>query len=458
MTKFIYIGISTVYFWYFIYILLFYILLTVGCIFRIYSRFIESEKERVLDYVNSEALPGIAIIIPFYNISFEELEKTISNALEVDYPHKQVILVNDGSTGAVMTELIEKFELQEYFDFLGPSNHLNTKPVKTLYLSKNIPELQLVDKENGGKADAANAGINFSRSPYFVLLDDDTMLEKDALLKMIRPFLMNESLVGLGATIRVLNGAKLTRGKVETVDFPKEYLGRLQVIEYLRGFMYGRVGWEMLGGALIISGAFGLFEKKTVVEVGGLSIDTIAEDFELTMKLFDYGKKRKQKKTLLFLPDPVAYTIVPTTQKELSNQRARWHQGLFEVLLKYKHMLLNPRYGLIGILGLPYMWLVELLGPLVEFFGYIVFIFGAFLGFIPLKAMLIFVLLAFGVTSLITLVSILLEGSTFRKYRKYSQMAQLFAFALIENFGFRQVLVFWRLKGFYRFFKKSKQW
>ena len=443
-------------FWYFLVVNSFYALLILLSIPGIYIRFKETSLEDVTDLLSSESLPSIAVIMPAFNESATILP-SIEGVLDVSYPTKEVVVVNDGSTDDTLEKIKEAFDLVETVSFYPQV--LKTAPIRRLYRSKKYPELLVVDKENGGsKSDANNAGINMTMARYFVVIDADTILEKDTLLRMVRPFFEHPQTVGQGGTLRILNGCSYEKGHIIKYDLPKQFLPAVQVTEYLRAFLYGRLGWNHLGGALIISGAFGQFDRKTVLEMGGYDAESSGEDFELTLHLNMHQRKKGLKDAILFVPDPVAWTLVPDTYQKLSKQRARWHQGLIETLAAYKPMFLNPKYGLTGMVGYTYMVFGEMLEPLCEGLGYI-FIVGGFLtGYVSSHVALLLFAIAIGLTAVLSMISTIMEVTTFRRYRYFSQFFKLFFYAIFENFGVRQCSVWWRIRGFWQYFREEKRW
>lgn len=441
--------------WYFLIVMSFYVVLILVSIPSIYKRFKEVGLEDISMLIKSESLPTISFIIPVYNLKQVAIA-TIYNMIDIEYPMKDIIIVNDGSTDETLDMMIKEFEFVPTLEVF--SQKIRTQKIREVYQSKKLPYLRLINKENGGKNDANNAGINASNSQFFLVIDGDTILEKEALLHMIRPFFVDPDTLAQGGTLRILNGCQVIKGKISQIKIPKKILEGIQVVEYLRAFLYGRMGWNHLGGNMIVSGAFGLFDRKSVIEVGGYDIKSIAEDFEITMKISKYQRDKNRKQSIRFIPDPVAWTIVPSTLKDLGRQRARWHQGLCEVLVKYKRMIFNPKYRLTGLLGVPYMWIGELLEPLVEILGYIVMILGVSLNIFGFSRVLLFLAIAWGYSTFVTIISIILEVTTFRRYNLISQLLKLFVYSILENIGYRQISLWWRVKGFVQYFLKSKVW
>ncbi|MCP5506384.1 MAG: glycosyltransferase family 2 protein [Chlamydiales bacterium] len=422
---------------------------------QIYRRFIELRIEGMDHLLTSEALPPISILVPVHNE-----EKTIIDSvhalIDLAYAKKELILVNDGSTDSSLEIMKKEFELVEVPQLF--SIRVASKPIKKLYRSTLFSNLLLIDKENGGKGDSLNAGMNFASSPLFMAMDSDTVIEKDALLRMIRPFITRKDVVAEGGTIRILNGCKVEKGKILETGIPKNHLAGIQVGEYLRAFLYGRLGWNVLGGNFIVSGAFGLFDREKVIEVGGYQTDTVGEDFEISVRLLHHFRKKNRKCFIGFVPDPVAWTDVPEDLKTLGRQRERWHRGLIDIMWKYRSMIFNPRYGMTGFIAMPYLLFGELLQPIFELLYYFFIIIGLVFGIVPLKYMLLFFGVTMGISFILTISAVTMEMVTFRRYKTFSGVLRLFFYSIIENFGYRQCYLFWKLWAFKKYFRKDLSW
>src|SRR5580765_5366333 len=315
---------------------------------------------------SSTLSPSMSILAPAFN---EEatIEISLRALLALQYPSLEVIVISDGSKDRTVQVLIERFDLVPVKTIY--EQRIKTKPVRSLYRSSTYPSLVVVDKDNGGKADALNVGLSFARGELVCAMDADTLIEADGLQRMIRPFLYETDVVATGGTIRVVNASEVKHGRVVRTSVPTRLLPGVQVVEYLRAFLFGRLGWNRLGGNIIISGAFGLFQRDAVVNAGGYLHDTVGEDMELVLRLKRLSYERAGPGKIAFVPDPVAWTEVPESAKVLGRQRDRWHRGLADVLWRHRRMMFNPRYGTLGLVGFPYFFFVELLGPVVEAFG-----------------------------------------------------------------------------------------
>jgi cellulose synthase/poly-beta-1,6-N-acetylglucosamine synthase-like glycosyltransferase len=390
----------------------------------------------------------ISLVVPAYNES-KSIVTSIKALLQLEYPDFEVIVVNDGSTDDTLEKLIDAFQLYPY-----PEAYRVQVPCRTVratYRSVRYRNLRVVNKENGGcKADASNAGVNICRYPLVAVVDADGVLQRNSLTRAVRPFLENPDTVAAGGAVRIANGCRLRDGFLEEVGLPRNYFALVQVVEYLRSFLFGRMGFEPIGAVLIISGAFGVFKRTTLIEVGGFDPHAIGEDMELIVRMHRKLKLMRRRYHIGFIPDPVCWTDAPERLKDLSSQRTRWHHGLGQALMLNKGLIGNPRGGTVSWLAVPFYVLFELLGPIIEALGVIVFASGAIFGLIAWTDAGILWLLSLSLGFLMSTSAILLEEFSFPMYRKPRELALLYAAALLENFGYRQLTVWWRLKGFVR--------
>jgi cellulose synthase/poly-beta-1,6-N-acetylglucosamine synthase-like glycosyltransferase len=409
------------------------------------------------DRIFSDPLtPSVSLLVPVHN---EELNVVLAvkNLLHLRYPKYEVIVINDGSTDDTLRELIKAFRL---IPVKSLSKHfIPTRPVSAVYYSLDDPSLRVIDKENGGKADTLNAGINFSKYDYFLSVDGDAILEEDALLKIIRPVVEDPSrVVAVGGIVRVANGCRIEKGRVTVPALSRNLLPIFQVIEYLRAFLTGRTGLSTFNGNLIISGAFGLFRKEVAMRVGGYKIDTVGEDMELVTAFHAYLRECHKDYRIVFIGDPVCWTEVPESLKMLSRQRRRWQRGLMEVLSSYKRMLFSPKYGLAGCLAYPFFYFFEGWGVIVEVLGYFVFLVSLILGMGNKDFAVAFfaVSILWGVS--LSLLALILEEMSFRRYRKWSELFRLVVACVLENFGYRQLMTFFRFQGTLDYLQGKSGW
>lgn len=398
----------------------------------------------------------ISIIAPVYNEEKSVIE-SIKSLLSLEYPQYEVIVVNDGSTDKTLRKLIRVFDLKKKKWVFKKS--VETKPIKAIYKSASNPKLIVVDKINGKKADAMNAGLNVSRYPLFCGIDGDSVLEKDALLKMVRPFLEDpEKTVAAGGIIRLSNGTEVRSGQVTKIRMPRNWFARFQILEYLRAFLGGRLGLSMLKSMLIISGAFGLFRKDITLKCGGYRAETIGEDMDLVVRMRKYLHENKTPFRIAYIPDPICWTEAPETLKSLSNQRIRWHRGLIESIMHSKKMLFNPRYGITGLFSMPFYFIFEMIGPLIEVSGYVAFTILIFMGKINHPFAFLFFMLAIVFGILLSTLSVLLGEYSSRRYPRISYVFIITLFSFLENLAYRQFISIIRAKAFLDIIRRKQEW
>lgn len=404
--------------------------------------------------LKSRLLPPVSVLAPAFNES-ATIRESVHAMLGLEYPRLEVIVINDGSQDDTLDILIREFKLyRSSRQLLG---NLRTKTIRAVYKSPDH-SLVVIDKENGGKADSLNAGLNAARTPFVAAVDSDSLLEQDALYYVVAPFLRNENVVAAGGLIRVVNGCDVEHGRVRTVCVPRSMLARFQVVEYFRAFLGGRIAFSVLNSLMLISGAFGLFRRDAVLEVGGFRTSTVGEDMELVVRLHRHYRKQRKPYRIVFVPDPVCWTEVPETFKTLHRQRNRWQRGTVESLGANMEMLFNPRYGSVGMFGFPYFFAVELIGPFVELLGYPLTIAGLAIGVVSWQSALLFFVVSVLLGILLSMSAVLLEEFTLRRYPSLQDVFRLFWAAFAENFGFRQLLMLWRVEGVIDGFRRKQGW
>ena len=394
----------------------------------------------------------LSIIVPAYNEE-STIVPNLKSLMSLKYPQYEVILVNDGSTDKTLEKLIAEFKLIEMKKPLRLV--IKHKLIRKILISLDYPNLTVIDKENGGKTDALNAGINASSYPLFCSIDADSLLEQEGLLRAARLFAEDKKVIATGGIVRVLNGSILEDGMITEVKAPKKAVECFQAVEYTRGFLSGRTAWSLLGNLLIISGAFALFRKDIVQSIGGYR-DTVGEDMDLVVRLHKHSREKKLPYRVLFVPDPVCYTQAPSDFRSLLKQRNRWHRGLIDSLLFSKKMFFNPKYGSIGIFGFPYFLFVEALGPLVEFLGYTLFILFFILGLISWEFALLFFVIAILWGMWINIGSVLLDNILYKRYGGLKDILKLCLFGFFEMLGYRQLITLERLVATFGF--RRKKW
>ena len=316
-----------------------------------------------------------------------------------------------------------------------------------------------MDKDNGGKSDALNAGVWLTDMPLFCAVDSDTVIDRDALLELVGPFLERpETAVASGGVIRVANECSIEDGIVKSVTLPKTGLPGLQVMEYLRAFYSGRLGLNRIKGLILISGAFGLFRTDFVRAIGGYRQDTITEDFDIVVRLHRYLMDEDRTYTVDFVPEPVAWTEVPSTRRVLGRQRRRWYRGMVETVVTNRHMLFNPKYGRVGTVVMPLFVAAETIGPLVEGIGYLVLPLAWYFGFLDVEFVLVFFLLTTGFGVFLSWFGVFSEVWSFNRYDSPGQIFRLLWYGILENLGYRQwkTLVAWQ--GLLEYLKGVDTW
>lgn len=404
----------------------------------------------------SDQAPPIAVIAPAFNEEMTVVE-SVRSLLALHYPTFEVLLVNDGSKDRTLERVIEAFGLKRVGRFIDDS--VSHAEIRGFYANPNLPRLLVIDKENGGKADALNAGINAARSGLFCAIDADSILEPDALLRVVRPFIDHPHLtIAVGGTIRIANGCVIDAGRVTKVRLPRNFLALVQIMEYLRAFLMARLALGQMQALTVISGAFGLFSRQRVVEVGGYSHGTVGEDMELVVKLHRHMRDQGLPYRVDFIAEPVCWTECPEDLGVLGRQRSRWQRGALECFAKHKDMCFNPRYGRIGFVGFGQILLIDVIGPLVEVLGYILVPMLWALQLLALPWLLAFLAATFTFGIFVSTLTLILEEAQLRRFPQARELAVLALIAVMENLGYRQLSNFWRLKGWWQFVRREQGW
>jgi cellulose synthase/poly-beta-1,6-N-acetylglucosamine synthase-like glycosyltransferase len=432
----------------------FYLLLYVISFSEVYTYTRREVFGGYSELFTSNYAPPISVIVPAYN---EEatIAASVRSFLALRYPLFEVIVVNDGSKDRTMKVLMEEFDLQESDQPVRLQ--LETRPIRSVHTSP-AERLTLIDKENGGKSDALNAGICAASHPLVCCIDADIILEEDALLRVARPMIESRKVAAVGGIVRVANGCEVDSGRVVAVKTPREALPNFQIVEYLRSFLAGRTGWSAMNALLIISGAFGLFRRADVIEAGGYLHDTVGEDMEIVTRMHRVLRENDRDYRIAFVPDPVAWTEVPATLRVLRRQRDRWHRGLMDTIIRHRKMLFNPRYGAVGMLAMPYFLLFEFLGPVVELCGYVALVLGLALGILNFEFAVAFFVAAVALGTLLSVAAVFLEELRMRRYPRWRDVVKLTLYGVIENFGYRQLVTFWRVLAIVSFLRKNTDW
>jgi cellulose synthase/poly-beta-1,6-N-acetylglucosamine synthase-like glycosyltransferase len=400
--------------------------------------------------------PPVSVILPAYNEA-AGIVSSVTSLLDLRYPRHEVIVVNDGSTDATLELLQEAFDLRPVREALR--TRIATAPVRATYVSRRHPNLWVLDKDNGGKSDALNAGINASTYAYVCAVDADAVLEQEALLLVVKPVVDDPALVAaVGGIIRIANGCRIEAGRLVEFGLPKSNLARFQVVEYFRAFLIGRLAFDSINSVMIISGAFGLFSREHVEAVGGYARDTVGEDVELVVRLHRHLRERGEAYGIRFVPDPVCWTEVPEQMGMLSRQRRRWQRGLGETLWRHRRMILNPRAGSIGMVTMPYFLVFEFFGSIVQLLGIPVVLLAWLLGLLSVPFLLAFFAVSVLFSVVLSLAAVLLEEYAVRRYERPREVAQVVAYSLLESFGYRQLIAFFCFRGFIDLVRGRHDW
>ena len=400
--------------------------------------------------------PGISVLVPAFNEEAVIIE-SVRSLLSLRYPRHEVIVVNDGSDDDTLAVLRAAFDLAPVRKALRSS--IDTAPVRATYVSRNNHALVVIDKENGGRSDALNAGLNAARHPYVCVIDADSLLEEDALLKVAKPILDDPELVAAtGGSIRIANDCRVDHGRVVEVRLPRSRLATIQVLEYLRAFLVGRAGWSDLNALAIISGAFGLFHRSLVEEVGGYWTQTVGEDFELTLRLHRHLRERGKPYRIAFITDPVCWTEAPADFATLARQRRRWQRGLYEGLRRHRHMIANPRYGRIGLLAMPYFAVFEFLSPVFALAGLLVTTAWWIFGGLSTLYFIAFLAVSVGLGMVLSAAALAIEELTFRRYPRRRDVVRLLAYTVLESLGYQQLHQVWRATGYVDIARGKTTW
>lgn len=398
----------------------------------------------------------VSILVPSYN---EEVGiiNTIYSLINVKYPESEIVVIDDGSIDKTSELVIAAFNMVE--QSIEPRSALDTKPVKKTYYSQNYSNLTLIVKDNGGKSDALNCGINYSRYPYFCSMDGDSILDENSLLKVMKPIIASDGqVVAAGGNVRIANGSEVDYGKLKESEIYQRPIVAYQIMEYLRAFMLGRIFLTRLNMVLIISGAFSVFKKDIVIKMGGYDTNIIGEDMELVIKMHKWIQTKGTDERIEFVPEPVCWTEAPTALKVLRRQRRRWSQGLIESLWTHKYMTLNPKYKRIGMFAFPYFWFYEAFGGVVELVGYIYLMLSIFWDAVnyPIAVALFISIILYG--AIFSIFSLLLEAWSTRSFIRPRMMLYFIFLALVEGLIYRPFTIFFRMEGMIRALFKRQDW
>lgn len=403
-----------------------------------------------------ERMIPISLLVPAYNESLVVVD-SVKSMLSLHYPRYEVVVINDGSKDDTLQQLITAFDLKP--STMTLESAIPTQAVRGVYESSRHSNLLVIDKENGGKADALNVGINASRYGLFCAVDADSLLEPLALQRAVQPFVRDpERVVAVGGTIRIANGCTVEDGRIKTYRLPERWLPLLQTLEYIRAFLMARLGWSEMEALLLVSGAFGIFRRDVAIMAGGYSVKTVGEDLELVVKMHRHLLDIGARYDVQFVPEPVCWTEAPETLKILGNQRKRWHRGALETFFKHGDMMFKPRYGRTGMLGFANALLVDVIGPIAEVLGYLLIPVMVLLGILDPVYLLAFIALTFIYGVFLSCAALILEEKELARVPTARDLAVLALTAVAENFGYRQLNNLWRVAGWWQYLRGRHTW
>lgn len=409
------------------------------------ARFIQ-----VSDVVSATDIPSITLVAAAYNEA-QTIVENVRSLLSVQYPFYELILVNDGSKDNSMELLIEKYDLKP-FDATFITQPIPTATVNYIYKSRKAQykHLTVIDKNNGGRSDANNAGINFAGSELILFTDADCIIEQDALLKMVRPYLEegDREIIACGGSIGIANDSMVKNGVIQKVQVPRDFLPTIQVVEYIRAFLIGRMGWGEINGLMLVSGAFGMFPRSRLIEVGGFDTRTVGEDLELCIRLRVHMEKLGKPYKVVYVPETLCWTEAPPEYSIFVKQRDRWARGLWETLSRHRYLFLNPKYGNMGIFFFPYWCLFEFAAPIIEFLGILCLLVFGYFGLVDWTNTILIFTAAYLLGCIFSTASIFLYVKNFRNYTSVKDLVELLLAAYLEPFLFHPLLVFGHIKGY----------
>ncbi|SDO49169.1 Glycosyltransferase, catalytic subunit of cellulose synthase and poly-beta-1,6-N-acetylglucosamine synthase [Paenibacillus sp. yr247] len=414
-------------------------------------------NSRFRELAGSEYVPPVSILVPSYNEELTIIE-SVHSLMTLEFPGYEVVVINDGSADRTLQVLLETFDLKPC-RLSGFRPLVKSKAIRNVYKNPLYPRLVVIDKANGGKADALNAGINAAKYPLVATIDADSLLEKDALIRLVNVYMENpEQHIAIGGNVRIANGSSIEDGRVLSVRLSKKWLPAMQYVEYVKAFLGGRIGWSAMNGLLIVSGAFGLFRKDYLVKVGGYEEECPGEDMNIVMKLHKYMLDRNLPYRIVFCPDAVCWTQAPDTLQVLGAQRRRWIRGSLWNVSRFRAMLFIPKYKVIGWLALPYTILYEILSPFVRLSGLATLVGYVLLDMTQLPILLIFLLVNLLIGMVFTCGSLLIEAIAFRRPTRTYDLLRIIGLSVVMTVGYDQINALWKLLGQWDYLRRNNAW
>ncbi len=441
-------------------ILSFYFWLAVVSAKELLKNVRESKTTNFDALLSSSFAPVISLLAPAYNESLTIVDN-IRALLGLYYPNFEIIVINDGSKDDSLEKTIKAFDL-ELVPF-AIDYKIKCQTIRGIYKSKvkAYSNLTVIDKINGGKADALNAGINIAKGDYFISIDVDSIIDPHALKKLIKPFFeeTDKRVIAAGGVIQIANSCIIENGQLVEVNVPDKFLPRCQVIEYSRSFLMGRLAWSRMDGLLLISGALGLFDKEVVINCGGYYTKTVGEDMELVVRMRKYMADHNLKYKVVYISDPLCWTEAPSTLKVLGSQRNRWTRGTIDTIMLHRNVFMNSKYGFMGMVSHPYWVFFEWLAPIIEFSGILYFIIIAMLGWASWSFFYVMLGFVYFFAIMFSTYAILFDHLAYNRYKKKRMIMKLLLTAWLEPFFYHPLIVYWGLRGNFDYFiKKKKSW
>jgi Glycosyltransferases, probably involved in cell wall biogenesis len=399
--------------------------------------------------------PPVTIVVPAYNEQLS-IVQSVKSLFRLRYGQLEVVVINDGSKDNTL-ELLKTSCMLVPDETVRLSN-ISSSSVRGTYRSQIHPNLIVIDKENSGKADSLNVGMDYASNDLICAVDSDSVLDDEALLAIAVPFIEDPKTIASGGTIQIANGSTIRNSRVLDTKMPGSWIERVQIVEYIRSFFCGRVGLDSLNSTLVISGAFGIFKKEAVQAVDGYKTSSLGEDMDLVVRLHRHYRENDKQYSIVFLPDPVCYTEAPSDLKTLFKQRKRWQVGLLQSLYQNKDMMLNRRYGIIGMFAFPYNFVVDVLGPLIEVVAYLTLILGACFGLISTAHIVQFTLVSLLYGMIISVGAVVIGELYYHRYNRLRDILLLLAATVVENLGYRQLNSLWRIRAFWDFVRGDTRW
>ena len=413
-------------------------------------------RNRLKNELHQDIYVPVTIVVPAHNEEVT-IESSVRSLLALDYKLYEIIVVDDGSGDRTSQVLQRAFSMRQVNRPIQRRIPCQREEAVFEAHGYKVP-ITLIRKRNGGKADALNMGINAAKYPYFICMDADSVLQRDSLEKIVRPVLEEGNVVAVGGAVRPCNGTEIVDGRVVAYHMPNKLLPCMQVLEYDRSFLAARILFDKFNGSIIISGAFGLFQKSVVVDAGGYDPTTMGEDMELVVKLHLFCREHDIPYRIRYATDAICWTQAPESLKDLCKQRRRWHIGLFQSMQKHRVMLLNPRFGLVGTLSYLYFLIYELLSPCIEVFGILTMVLAYLVDLLNLPFMLLFFLIYVGYSAILSLTAFFARIHTIDLKLTFWDVAKAVGLCVVEVSCLRLILAWVRATALFGYHKKKQSW